>query len=84
MTTEFLIFGLARLTRICNPSADLGTLLKVMKYWKFSQKTKLKQKFFANSEKQVGNFSQDHGALHKVLTFLPCTKFGRIDENNPF
>ena len=27
-----------------------------MRYWKFSQKTKLKQKFFANSEKEVGTF----------------------------
>ena len=30
-----------------------------MRYCKFSQKTKLKQKFFANSEKEVGNFFQD-------------------------
>ena len=30
-----------------------------MRYWKFSQKTKLKQKFFADSEKEVGNFFQD-------------------------
>ena len=30
-----------------------------MRCWKFSQKTKLKQKFFANSEKEVGNFFQD-------------------------
>ena len=27
-----------------------------MGYWRFSQKTKLKQKFFADSEKEVGNF----------------------------
>ena len=27
-----------------------------MRYWKFSQKTKLKQNFFGNSEKEVGNF----------------------------
>ena len=27
-----------------------------MKYWNFSQKTKLKQKFFANSEIEVGIF----------------------------
>ena len=27
-----------------------------MRYWKFSQKTKLKQKFLANNEKEVGNF----------------------------
>ena len=27
-----------------------------MSYWKFSQETKLKQNFFTNSEKKVGNF----------------------------
>ena len=27
-----------------------------MRFWKFSQKTKVKQKFFADSEKEVGNF----------------------------
>ena len=30
-----------------------------MRYWKFSQKTELKQKFFVDSEKEVGNFFQD-------------------------
>ena len=30
-----------------------------MRYWKFSQKTKLKQNFFADSEKEVGNFFQE-------------------------
>ena len=30
-----------------------------MRYGKFSQKAKLKQKFFANSEKEVGNLFQD-------------------------
>ena len=30
-----------------------------MRYWRFSQKTKLKQKFFANSEKRSGKFFQD-------------------------
>ena len=30
-----------------------------MRYWKFSQKIKLKQKFFDYSEKEVGNFFQD-------------------------
>ena len=30
-----------------------------MGYWQFSQKNKLTQKFFANSEKEVGNFFQD-------------------------
>ena len=59
MTTEFFIFGLARLTRICNPSTDSETSLKVMRYWKFSQKTKLKQKFFTDTEKEMGNFFQD-------------------------
>ena len=58
MTTEFFIFGLARLTRIFNPSTDSETLLKVMRYWKFSQKTKLKQKFFTYSEKEVEFFSR--------------------------
>ena len=56
MTTEFFIFGLARLTLICNPSTDSETSLKVMGYWKFSQKAKLKQKFFTDNEKEVGNF----------------------------
>ena len=59
MTTEFFIFGLARLTRTCNPSTDFETSLKVMRYWKFSQKTKPKQEFFTNSEKEVRNFFQD-------------------------
>ena len=59
MTTEFCIFGLARLTRICNPSTDSETALKVRRYWKFLQETKLKQKFFTDSEKEVGNFFQD-------------------------
>ena len=27
-----------------------------MRYWKFSEKTKLKQNFFTVSEKEVGNF----------------------------
>ena len=30
-----------------------------MRYWKFSQKTKLKQKFSADNEKEVGNFFKD-------------------------
>ena len=30
-----------------------------MRYWKFSHKNKLKQKFFADSEKKVGIFFQD-------------------------
>ena len=51
-------FGLPRLTPICNPSSDSKTKLKVMKYWKFSQETKLKQKFFTYSEKEVGKFSR--------------------------
>ena len=59
MTTEIFIFGLARLTRICNPSTDSETSLKVLKYWKFSQETKLTQKFFTYSEIEVGNFFQD-------------------------
>ena len=39
-----------------------------MRYWKFSQKTKLEQKFFADSEKEVGNFFEDwdHSAEVKV------------------
>ena len=56
MTTEFFIFRLARLSLICNPSTDSEALLKVMRCWKFSQKIKLKQKFFTNSKKEVGNF----------------------------
>ena len=54
-----LNFLFIRLTRICNPSTDFETSFKVMRHWKFSQKTKLKQKFFTNSEKEVGNFFQD-------------------------
>ena len=42
----FFIFGLARLTWICNPLTDSETSFKVMRYWKFSQKSKLKQNFF--------------------------------------
>ena len=38
MTTEFCIFGLARLTRIFNPSTDSETSLKVMRYWKLIKK----------------------------------------------
>ena len=72
MTTEFFIFGLARLTRIFHPSTDSETSLKVMRYWKFSQKTKLKQKFFTNSEKEVGNF-------FKTGTMYSCIlRTGRI------
>ena len=56
MTTEFFSFGLARLTRICNPSTDSETSLKVMRYWKFSQKTK-PEHIFTYSEK-VGQFSR--------------------------
>ena len=63
-----LIFGLARLPRISNPSTDSETSLKVMRYWKFSQKTKLKQKFFINSEKEVGNFKSSTGT---IVQFFP-------------
>ena len=66
MTTEFLIFGSARLTRISNLSTDSETSLKVMRYWKSSQKPKLKQKFFADSEKEVRNFV-------KTGTIVPST-----------
>ena len=45
MTTEFSIFGLARLTWICNPSTDSKTSLKVMSYWKF-KKNQAKTKIF--------------------------------------
>ena len=58
MTTELFIFGLARLTRICNPSTDSETSLKVIRYWKFSQKTNPQERFITNSEKEVGNFSR--------------------------
>ena len=75
MTTEFFIFGLARLTRICNPSTDSETSLKVMRYWKSSQKTKSKQEFFTNSEKEVGNFFQDwdHSVHLQMNDFLLST-----------
>ena len=36
-----------------------------MRYWKFSQKTKLKQKFFAYSEKEVGNFFKTGTIVNK-------------------
>ena len=59
MTTEFFIFGLARLTWICNPSTDSETSLKVMRYWKFSQKKKqAKTKIFTNGEKKWEIFSK--------------------------
>ena len=40
-----------------------------MRYWKFSQKAKLKQKFCTNSEKEVGNFFQDwdHSVVFSTL-----------------
>ena len=38
-----------------------------MRYWKFSQKSKLKQIFFADSKKEVGNFFQDWD--HSELCF---------------
>ena len=50
------MFGLARLTRICNPPTDSETVLKGVRDWKFSTKTKMKQKFCTNSEKEAGNF----------------------------
>ena len=37
-----------------------------MRYWKFSQKNKLKQKFFANSEKEMGNFFKS-GTIVKAI-----------------
>ena len=92
MTTEFFIFGLARLTRICNPSTDSETSLKLMRYWKFSQKTNLKQFFFTDSEKEVGIFFKT-GTIVKRLDRLICFDyvfhfnsslkecFGRIREN---
>ena len=62
MTTDSFIFGLARLTRISNPSTDSKTSLKVMTYCKFSRKTKLKENVFTYCEKEVSNFFQgwDH------------------------
>ena len=40
-----------------------------MTYWKFSQKSKLKQNFFTDSEKEVGNFFQDwdHSAKSRLI-----------------
>ena len=67
MTTEFLIFGLARLTRICYASADSETSLNVIRYWKFSQKTKLKQNFFTNSENEVGNFLKTRTIIYTPM-----------------
>ena len=48
-----------------------------MRYWKFSQKTKLKQNFFANSEKEVGNFFQDwdHSDYSKLSLSHTCWVF---------
>ena len=42
VTTKFFIFGLARLTRICNPSTDSEASLKIIlrDCWKFSQESK--------------------------------------------
>ena len=50
------IFGLARLTQVCNLSPDSESSLKVMRTLEFSQESKWKQKSFTNNEKQVGNF----------------------------
>ena len=47
-----------------------------MRYWKFLQKTKLKRKFFANSEGEVGNFFQDWD--HR---FDPPSGFFSITQN---
>ena len=58
MTTEFFIFGLARLTRICNPSTDSEASLKVMRYWKLSQKTKLNKNFLLKVKKKWEIFSR--------------------------
>ena len=60
------------MTRICNPSTDSETSLKLMRYWKFSQKTKLKQKFFADSEKEVENFFKTRTIVisRKKFTYL--------------
>ena len=55
MTTEFFIFGLARLTRICNPSTDSETSLKVIRCSKFSKKPSQNKKFFTYNKKEVGN-----------------------------
>ena len=42
---NFVILGLARLTRIYNKSTDLETLLKAMRNWKCSQE-KVEARFF--------------------------------------
>ena len=68
MTTEFFIFGLARLTRISNPSTDSEISLKVMRYWKFSRETKLKQIFLLIVKKKWEIFQDwDHSVEYKAL-----------------
>ena len=46
-----------------------------MRCWKFSQKTKLKQKFLAISEKEVGNFFQDWDHSDLVVLRAGFTEF---------
>ena len=50
-------------------SADSETSSKVMRYWKFLQKTKLKQNFFTNSEKEVVNFPKTETILKSLKEF---------------
>ena len=49
-----------------------------MRYWKFSQKTKLKQKFFTNNEKRSGKLFQDWEHSARLLPFSSSTSHERI------
>ena len=46
MTTEFSIFGLARLSWICNPSTDSETSLKVVQVLEVFTKNQVETKIF--------------------------------------
>ena len=73
------IFGLARLTRIFNPSTDSETSVKVMRYWKFSQKTKLKQKIFTDREKEARNFFKTGIIVFTACLLIPALRIDQSD-----
>ena len=57
---------------------DSETSLKLMRYLKALQKTKLKQNFFANSEKEVGNFFQNWDHSESPLQIGLKELYGRL------
>ena len=67
---NFVILGLARLTRIYNKSTDLETLLRAMRNWKCSQEkveARFFYYFFIDCEKEVGNFHKTGTIVKKIL-----------------